>query len=55
MSRVLASEQIDIGPGCSLERLTTKISSGYRLKVRLIEDIRLNDSYDNCKEFYFNN
>jgi hypothetical protein len=40
MSRVLACEQIDIGPGCSLERLTTKISSGYRLKVRLIEDIR---------------
>jgi hypothetical protein len=55
MSRVLSSEQIEEGPGCSLERLTTKISSGYRLKVRLIEDIRLNDSYDNCKEFYFNN
>jgi hypothetical protein len=24
MSRVLACEQIDTGPGCSLERLTTK-------------------------------
>jgi hypothetical protein len=55
MSRVLASEQIDIGPGFSLERLTTKISSGYRLKVTLIEDIRLNDSYANYKDFYFNN
>jgi hypothetical protein len=51
ISRVLACEQIDIGPGCSLERLTTKISSGSRLKVRLIEDKRLNVSYDNCKDF----
>jgi hypothetical protein len=55
MSRVLACEQIDVGPGCSLVRLTTKISSGSRLKVRLIEDKRLNISYDNCKDFYFNN
>jgi hypothetical protein len=55
MSRVLECAQIDIGPGCSLERLTTKISSGSRLKVRLIEDKRLNDLYDNCKDFYFNN
>jgi hypothetical protein len=54
MSRVLASEQIDIDPGCSLEGLTTKLSSGSRLKVRLLEDIRLNVSYDNCKDFYFN-
>ena len=28
MSRNLACEQIDIGPGSSLEKLTTKISSG---------------------------
>jgi hypothetical protein len=54
-SRVLACEQIDIGPGCSLVRLTTKISSGSRLKVILIEDKRFNVSYDNCKDFYFNN
>jgi hypothetical protein len=33
MSRVLECAQIDIGPGCSLERLTTKISSGSRLKL----------------------
>jgi hypothetical protein len=50
----LACEQIDIGPGCSLERLTTKISSGSTLKVRLIEDKRLNVLYDKCKDFYFN-
>jgi hypothetical protein len=31
-------EQLDIGLGHSLERLTTKISNGYRLKKRLIED-----------------
>jgi hypothetical protein len=37
MSRVLTWEQIDIGPGCSLYSLTTKISS--RLQVRLLEDI----------------
>jgi hypothetical protein len=49
MSRVLACERIDIGSGCSLERLTTKISSGSRVKVRLIEEKRLNVSYDNWK------
>jgi hypothetical protein len=54
MSRVLACEQIDIGPGCSLERLTTKILSSSILKVGLIDDIRLNVSHDNCKDFYFN-
>jgi hypothetical protein len=46
MSRVLECEQIDIGPGCSLERLTTKILSSFILKVELIEDIRLNVSQD---------
>jgi hypothetical protein len=55
MSRVLACEQIDIGPGCSLKRLITKMSSRSRLKVRLIEDKRLNMSYDKCKNVYFNN
>ena len=47
MSGVLACEQIDIGPGCSLEKLRTKISIGYTLKVRLIEEKRLNVSHDN--------
>jgi hypothetical protein len=55
MSRVRACEQIVIGPSCSLERLTTEISSGCRLKVRLIESKRLNVSYGKCKDFYFNN
>ena len=34
MSRNLACEQIDIGPGSSLEKLTTKISSGSTWKLR---------------------
>jgi hypothetical protein len=53
MSRVLACEQIDISPGCSLERLTTKILSGSRLNVRLIEDKRLNVSYGKCKDLWY--
>jgi hypothetical protein len=53
-SRVLKHEQLDIGPGCSLERLTTKISNGYRLKRRLIEDIRLDVLYDTCRIFFSN-
>ena len=55
MSRDLACEQIDIGPGCSLKKLTTKISSVSTLNVRLIEDKRLNVSSDNCEDFYSNN
>jgi hypothetical protein len=55
MSRVLTHEQIDIGSGFSLERLTVKISSGSRLKVRFVENIRLNILYKACKEFYFSN
>jgi hypothetical protein len=54
MPTVLACEQIDIGPGCSLERLTNKILSSSMSKVGLIEDIRLNVSHDNCEDFYFN-
>jgi hypothetical protein len=54
MSRVLACEQIDIGLGCSLGRLITIILISSRLKIGLIEDIRLNVSHDNCKDFYFN-
>ena len=55
LSRVLTPEQINIGPGCSLERLTTKISSGFRLKVRLVEDKRLDVLYETCKQYYFSN
>jgi hypothetical protein len=55
MSRVLTHEQISIGAGCSLERLTTKISIVTKLKLRLIEDVRLNVLYEACKEFYFSN
>jgi ATP-dependent exoDNAse (exonuclease V) alpha subunit len=54
-SRVLKHEQLDIGPGCSLERLTTTFSNGYRLKRRLIEDIRLDVLYDTCRNFFFSN
>ena len=49
MSRNLACEQIDIGPGCSLEKLITNISCGSTLKVRS------NVSSDNCEDFYFDN
>ena len=55
MSRVLTHEQISIGAGCSLERLTTTISSGSKLKIRLIEDVRLNVLYEAWTEFYFSN
>ena len=53
--RVTTHDQIRIGPGCSLERMTTKISIGFKLKVRLVEDKRLNVLYETCKEFYFSN
>jgi hypothetical protein len=32
-----------------------KISSGSRLKVRLVEDKRLDVLYENCKKIYFPN
>ena len=34
-------DNVFLGAGCSLERLTTKISSGYKLKQRIVEDNRL--------------
>ena len=49
MSRNLACEQTDICPCCSLEKLTSKISSGSTLKVRS------NVPSDNCRDFYSNN
>ena len=49
MSRNLACEQTDIGPGCSVEKLTTKTSSRSTLKVRS------NVPSDNCRDFYFDN
>jgi hypothetical protein len=55
MSRVEICEQLNIGPGCSLERLTTKISSGSRLIKRLVEDKRLDILYEACKQYYFSN
>ena len=55
LSRVLTPEQINIVPGCSLERLTTKISSGFRFKVRLVEDKRLDVLYETYKRIYFSN
>ena len=53
LSRALARKQIDTSPGCSVEKLTTKISIGSTLKVRLIENKRLDVSSDNCEVFYF--
>ena len=49
MSRNLACEQTDICPCCSLEKLTSKISSGSTLKVRS------NVPSDNCRDFYSDN
>ena len=55
MSRVEICEQLNIGSGCSLERLTTKISKGYRLIKRLVEDKRLDILYETCKQYHFSN
>ena len=49
MFRNLACEQTDICPCCSLEKLTSKISSGSTLKVRS------NVPSDNCRDFYSDN
>ena len=38
--------------GCSLERITTKISRGFKLKQRLLEDIRLQMLYESTLAFY---
>jgi hypothetical protein len=40
-SRILAIEQMNIGQGFSLDRLTIDISKGFKLKKRPEEDDRL--------------
>ena len=45
MSRATDLNNICIGAGCSVERLTTKISSMKKVQNRLLEDIRLESLY----------
>jgi ATP-dependent DNA helicase PIF1 len=52
LSRATDMCNVFLGAGCSLERLSTKISSGYKLKQRLKEDIRLQLLYENTMTFY---
>jgi hypothetical protein len=51
-SRILAIEQMFVGQGFSLDRLTTEISKEYKLKKRLEEDDRLQMLYEETKRFY---
>ena len=51
-SRILAIEQMFVGQVFSLDRLTTDISKGYKLKKRLEEDERLQMLYEETKRFY---
>ncbi len=51
-SRILAIEQMYVGQGFSLDRLTTDISKGFKLKKRLEEDDRLQMLYEETKLFY---
>jgi hypothetical protein len=51
-SRILAIDQMFVGQGCSLDRLTTEISKGFKLKKRLEEDDRLQILYEETKRFY---
>ena len=51
-SRILAIEQLFVGQGFSLNRLTTDISKGCKLKKRLEEDERLQMLYEETKRFY---
>ena len=48
-------DQINLGPRCLFERITSKFSSWLRIKVTLVEDKRLNVLYETCKEFFFQN
>jgi hypothetical protein len=49
----LAIEHLFVGQGCSLDRLTTEISKGYKLKKILEEDNRLQMLlYEETKRFY---
>ena len=52
LSRATDIQNVFLGPGCSLQRLTTKISSGLKLKTRLIEDARLQILFENTMAFY---
>ena len=52
LSRATDIQNVFLGPGCSLQRLTTKISSGLKLKNRLIEDARLQILFENTMAFY---
>ena len=52
LSRATDINNVFLGAGCSLERITTKISSGFKLKQRLVEDIRLQSLYENTLAFY---
>jgi hypothetical protein len=48
----LAIEQLFVGQRCPLDRFTTKISQGLKLKSRLKEDDRLHILYEETKRFY---
>jgi hypothetical protein len=52
IEQILAIEQTFVGQGCSLDRLTTEISKGYKLKKRLEEDDRLQMLYEGTRRFY---
>ena len=52
LSRSTDINNVFLGAGCSLERITTKISSGFKLKQRLVEDSRLQMLYENTLAFY---
>jgi hypothetical protein len=51
-SRILAIEQLFVGQGCSLDRLTTKLSKGLKLKKIVEEDDRLQMLYEETNRFY---
>ena len=52
LSRATDINNVFLGAGCSLERLTKTISKGVKLKQRLVEDRRLNELYELTLEFY---
>jgi hypothetical protein len=51
-SRILAIKKMFVGQRFSLDRLTTEISKGYKLKKRLEEDDKLQMLYEETKRFY---
>lgn len=52
LSRSTDIDNVFLGAGCSLERLTTKISNGLKLKQRLVEDTRLQLLFDQTCAYY---